>query len=273
MPCNYSPIGVDCGGSYPRMLDTLRSHLVEAGLSDKEANIYLALLQLGSATPNILAQKTQVNRSTAYLTLSSLEKRGLVSVVEARGKQCFVAAPPDRLAKLVDEAANRVQESRNKIVEALPALSALFQTADASPRVRFFEGEAALQEAREEMWATREPHWEVYAVDEEAVRVAAMKGEERIKLTERMRDGRLLIAIKPGIASIPEFHKEAFEVRVLDYARCPFRGSITLAGQKLCIMTTHADGMGVLIDSPDLTSGFRAMFEAAWHMAKPSSQK
>jgi len=253
------------------MLDTLRSHLVEAGLSDKEANIYLALLQLGSATPTVLAQKTHVNRSTAYLTLSSLQKRGLVSAVDARGKQCFVAESPERLIKLADQAKARLEESRKKLVEALPSLTAIFKIADTTPNVRFFEGPEALQAAREEMWATRAPLWEVYAVDEDALRIAAIKGEERIKITQRLRNSRLLVAIKPGVKTIAPFHKEGIEVRVLDYARCPFGGSIALAGHKLCIMTTHADGIGVLIDSADLTSGFRALFEAAWQTAKPPS--
>jgi sugar-specific transcriptional regulator TrmB len=246
------------------MLDTLRADLGAVGLSEKEANIYLALLQLGSATPNVLAQKTDVNRSTAYLTLASLQKRGLVSSVEARGKQCFVAEPPDRLAKLVDESVRRVEEGRMKILEAMPALSALFQVADSAPRVRFFEGAEALQAAREEMWATRAPICEVYAADEETLRVSALKEDERLKLTERMRGGRLLIAVKPGV-TLPKFHPEAFEVRFLDYARCPFRGSLTLADKKVCIVTTHAEGMGVLIDNPELTTVFRALFESAWH--------
>lgn len=249
------------------MLDTLRAHLGAIGLSDKESNIYLALLQLGSATPNILAQKTNLNRSTAYLTLSSLQKRGLVSSVEARGRQCFVAESPERLAKLVDESVRRVEEGRSKILEALPALSALFQVADSAPRVRFFEGAEALQAAREELWATRSAICEVYAADEETLRVASLKEEERFKLTARMRGGRLLVAVKPG-ASIPRFHPEAFEVRFLDYARCPFRGSLTMADQKLCIVTTHAEGMGVLIDNPELTTVFRALFESAWLASK-----
>ncbi len=249
------------------MLDTLRAQLGAAGLSDKEANVYLALLQLGSATPNVLARKAGVNRSTAYLTLSFLQKRGLVSSIEARGRQCFVAESPARLAVLVDESVRRVEAGRASILEAMPQLAALFQVADVVPRVRFFEGAEALQAAREEMWATRAAICEVYAADEATLQVASLKEDERIKLTERMRGGRLLIAVKPG-GVVPRFHPEAFEVRFLDYARCPFRGSLTLADAKVCIVTTHAEGMGVLIDSAELTTVFRALFESAWQASK-----
>jgi sugar-specific transcriptional regulator TrmB len=252
------------------MLDTLRSHLGSAGLSDKEANIYLALLQTGSATPQVLAERTKVNRSTAYLALASLQKRGLVSSVEARGKQCFVAEPPDRLTRLVDEAVRKVEEGRSKIMEALPSLVALFQVADPAPRVRFFEGANALQAAREEIWATRAPISEIFALDEDVLRIAAIKEEERIKLTQRIRGGRALVAIKPGL-SFPPRDPASFEIRLLDYHRCPFRGSLFVAGHKMCVITTHAEGMGIMINHPEITAVFQALFESAWATAKPHS--
>lgn len=250
------------------MLDTLRSHLGSAGLSEKEANIYLALLQTGSATPQVLAERAKVNRSTAYLALASLQKRGLVSSVEARGKQCFVAEPPDRLTRLVDDAVRRVEDGRNKILEALPSLMALFQVADPAPRVRFFEGAEALQAAREEIWATRAPISEIFALDEDMLRVAAIKQEERVKLTRHIRGARALVAIKPGL-SFPPRDPDSFEIRLLDFQRCPFRGSLFVAGHKMCIITTHADGMGIMVNHPEITAVFQALFESAWATAIP----
>lgn len=250
------------------MLDTLRSHLGSAGLSDKEANIYLALLQKGSATPQILAEQTKVNRSTAYLALASLQKRGLVSSVETQGKQCFVAEPPDRLTRIVDEAVRKVEEGRAKILEALPSLTALFQVADPSPRVRFFEGAEALQAAREEIWATRAPICEIFALDEDLLRVAAIKQAERVKMTQHIRGGRALVAMKPGL-ELPPRDPESYEIRLLDYHRYPFRGSLFVAGPKMCVITSHAEGMGLMVNNPELIAVFQALFESAWLTAKP----
>lgn len=250
------------------MIDELKAHLSSIGLSDKESAVYLALLTLRTANPQRLAEQASVNRSTTYLALEALQKHGLVSSVEKDNKIHYIAEHPERLVQLVD-AATREVEARKKCIEtALPHLLALFQVSGDAPRVRFFEGAEALQAAREEMWATRASVCEVFAVDEETARVATIKEAERIKLTERIRGGRLLVAIKPG-QILPRSHPDAFEVRALDYKQCPFRGSLTMAGNKLCVVTTNASGMGILVDSTELTTVFQALFEAAWASARP----
>ena len=40
----------------------LEQYLEEIGLSDKEASVYLALLQFDAATPAQIAEKTKLNR-------------------------------------------------------------------------------------------------------------------------------------------------------------------------------------------------------------------
>ena len=56
--------------------------LEEIGLSEKEAKIYLALLQVDSALISDLAEKTKINRTTVYPVLESLAKKGLVSELQ-----------------------------------------------------------------------------------------------------------------------------------------------------------------------------------------------
>ncbi len=249
------------------MLDTLKVDLVHTGLSEKEASVYLALLQLRTANPQQLARAAGVNRSTTYLALQALQTRALVSCIEKEGKICYVAEHPERLTQLVDAASRAVEARRNKMEDLLPHLMALFQSANDVPRVRFFEGEDALHHAREEMLATRQPMWEVYAADESMVQVAGIRERERLDIARRVREGRLLIAIKPG-CDIAPFHPDGFEARSIDYARCPFSGSVTIAGHKLCVITRSSKGMGILVDSHEMTSVFRALFESAWASAK-----
>ena len=58
----------------------LRILLKKIGFSEKEVLAYLSLLRLGGSQPvNLIAQKSGLNRSTTYHTLSSLVHRGMVS--------------------------------------------------------------------------------------------------------------------------------------------------------------------------------------------------
>ena len=60
----------------------MKEKLEKLGFSPKEADVYISLLELGSAVVSDVAKKAGINRSTAYVLLESLEKKGFVSVSE-----------------------------------------------------------------------------------------------------------------------------------------------------------------------------------------------
>lgn len=59
----------------------LEKYLQEIGLSEKEAQIYLALLQVDNDSIQGLSNRTKINRTTLYPVLESLSKKGLVSEI------------------------------------------------------------------------------------------------------------------------------------------------------------------------------------------------
>lgn len=71
-------------------------------LSEKEAVVYLASLELGSSTIQEIAKKSQISRSTAYEVIESLIKKGLMSSLTKGKKKYFSAAAPETLTTLID---------------------------------------------------------------------------------------------------------------------------------------------------------------------------
>ena len=61
------------------MIDELKNGLKELGFSEKESEVYLAMLELGPAAVQDIAKKAGVNRSTTYVMIESLKRRGLIS--------------------------------------------------------------------------------------------------------------------------------------------------------------------------------------------------
>ena len=51
--------------------------LQQIGLTEKEAKVYLAALELGEKAVQVIAQKAGVNRATTYFILESLIEKGL----------------------------------------------------------------------------------------------------------------------------------------------------------------------------------------------------
>ncbi len=65
--------------------------LIEFGLSEKEAKIYIALLELEIATVNEIAKKAGVNRSSTYVTLDGLISKGFVSISDDKNIRHYCA--------------------------------------------------------------------------------------------------------------------------------------------------------------------------------------
>ena len=76
------------------------NELKKFGLSEKEARVYLAALELGQASVQDIAKKSAVNRATTYLMIESLEKRGLMYKLIKNKKKLFAADTPERFLYL-----------------------------------------------------------------------------------------------------------------------------------------------------------------------------
>lgn len=77
--------------------------LERLGLSNKEARIYLALLNLGEVGASKIIKSTELHGQFVYNTLDTLEGRGLVQHSIVRGRKKFTAKSPDTLIILIDQ--------------------------------------------------------------------------------------------------------------------------------------------------------------------------
>ena len=73
----------------------LETELKKLNFSDKEARVYLALLELGEAPVQKIAEKAKVNRATTYVILESLKKKTAARTIKKqkrkikKGSYCF----------------------------------------------------------------------------------------------------------------------------------------------------------------------------------------
>ncbi len=250
------------------MFEDITSCLMEFGLANKEIVVYLAMLELGPKSVQDIARKAGINRSTTYVMIESLKRRGLVSTFEQKKKTMFVAETPQRLRRMMDEEVVKTRTKRERLDQALPRLLAIFHAIEDKPIVRYVEGEEALMRARQEMVHSREPIWELSAVDEPTVEIAQMGSEARIELSKKVSRSRSLLAIKPGMTP-PYFERRGFDVREISYNAYPFSGALVIVGKKVFVFTTKSSGVGVIVESGEIAAIARNLFDAAWKSGKP----
>jgi sugar-specific transcriptional regulator TrmB len=110
------------------------------GLSDKEAMVYLKLLEGGASSVRDLAELTALNRGTVYDLLKKLAEAGLVSYFHKDTKQKFVAEDPEKLIRLLADRESELENLEMQIKEIIPELKSLQEKGGDKPVTKFYEG-------------------------------------------------------------------------------------------------------------------------------------
>ncbi|HCM82319.1 MAG: Transcriptional regulator, TrmB [Candidatus Azambacteria bacterium GW2011_GWA2_42_9] len=140
----------------------LEKYLQEIGLTDKEASIYLALLQVDNASVASMAQKTKIKRPTVYVVLESLLKKGLVSQVQIGKKTHYQAEPPERLETYVERRKIMLDEQSRRLKDIIPQIKSIQRETGERPIVKYFEGREGAVSALEEFFGTDEKGGDAY---------------------------------------------------------------------------------------------------------------
>ncbi len=96
--------------------------LKEAGLTDGEIKVYLALLEIGSSTVGPILAKSGITRSIIYRILERLIKKGLVSYITKEKTKYYQAAQPDKLLDYIDNREKELKQNKNKVEKLIPQL-------------------------------------------------------------------------------------------------------------------------------------------------------
>ncbi|MFZ2882675.1 MAG: helix-turn-helix domain-containing protein, partial [Candidatus Moraniibacteriota bacterium] len=104
-----------------------------AGLSEKEAKVYVAVLELGEATIAEITKKSKIKRSTIYDILNTLKEKGIISQTRLNKRPIFLAENPKKMLE-------KLEEKKRGLEEAVPELLSIMNLLDKKPKIRYFEG-------------------------------------------------------------------------------------------------------------------------------------
>src|SRR3989338_8621401 len=100
----------------------LSQSLVDLGLSHSEAQIYLALLELGEAKVGTICNKLDIPNSHIYRQLDSLMQQGLVTYKIANNIKVYQANDPKSLQLLFEKKRAHLIEQEQILRFAIPKL-------------------------------------------------------------------------------------------------------------------------------------------------------
>jgi DNA-binding MarR family transcriptional regulator len=125
-----------------RSMEQIIETLKNLGFSEKEAAVYLALLQLGPATPYQIAKKAEIKRPTAYVIAENLVEKGLIVHVPGEEKKRYIARSPEALIETKEEGLAAAKA-------LLPKIRSLQKGTIEKPSILYFEGAEGVRQAYE----------------------------------------------------------------------------------------------------------------------------
>jgi len=125
--------------------------LTEAGLTQKESDVYVALIELGASSATQIIQKTGFHRAVVYDLLERLIEKGLVGYVIKGRKKFFEATNPNCLLEIL-------KEKEEKIKTLLPSLSELSQFKE-HLEVQIYKGKEGIKTVFEDILRANPKEW------------------------------------------------------------------------------------------------------------------
>ena len=121
-------------------MENLIQTLGSAGLTEKEAKVYIALLQLGKASSYAISSRSGLKKPTTYVILDELIKKSLVTKIPRVKKQQYIAKPPEEFFAMAEE---RLKQAK----KALPELITMGESEKVKVQTLFYEGAKGVDEA------------------------------------------------------------------------------------------------------------------------------
>lgn len=232
------------------MLEQLKA----AGLTENEAKVYIALIDLGPSLAGKISRRSGLHRRTVYDVTEMLIQKGLVGYILENNRRLFQASNPARFMEMIED-------KKRELLPLVSVLSSKFSKTKEKEETNFYKGKDGLKTIFEDQLN----HKEVLILG------ASPKAYETLQFyfhwyDKRRKERKIkarIIAQDKRIAKIP-----LAEIRYLPekYAN-PV--AINIYGDKVAIILWGSSKpMAVVIKNPEVSSGYRQYFELLWKVAR-----
>lgn len=140
--------------SYTLNMPDLIELTKQYGLSNNEAKLYIAALELGEASIQDMAKKTAVKRTSIYYMLDELEAKGVLTTVKRNKKTYYIATSPTDLLKSFrqrliefEKTADILEQHKGKIFKR--------------PRIYFLQGPSGFKQVWNLIFSSRPKEYRI----------------------------------------------------------------------------------------------------------------
>lgn len=252
----------------------LINELRKIGLSDKEAKVYLAALELGQSSVQDIAKKAGVNRPTTYVILDSLITKGLCSTYTDKAKKTrYIAESPEMIISVLELQKREIDEKQKMINDLMPQLRAVYNKQENKPVVRFFEGKDGLRTMVQEQMGSDEKLIRMFFSSDDIRKVYSQE-EINKAYQDRVAKKTKVKAIFTSKEGESRSNPSSLDERtVVPADKFPISCDVAFFDNKVRIASLKDKLNGVIIEDKNIYETMVSLFELAWLGAQSLKNK
>lgn len=241
--------------------------LLTLGLTQREVNVYLALLNIGSGTVTEITRKAGINRTTGYDILDALVGKGFVSISGKEPKQEYAAESPEKILAYLEQEQTKAQEKLESAKQLVPQLKTLHNISN-RPKVRYYEGTDGLKEVYEDTLKSKEDLRALANVEETESALDHYFPKYYQRRAAKNINMRAIFPDSPGARHLKS--KDSIEKRqtlIVPDNKYNLKPEINVYDNKVMIASWR-EKLGIIIESQEIADAFKMLFELAWKEAE-----
>jgi len=242
----------------------LKQKLLQFGLSEEEATVYLTVLELGGSFASTIAGKAGIPRVNCYYVLESLRKSGLITVNLKGNLKFFVAEPPQ---VLVNNMESKYQEAK----KILPELLSITNIYAYKPIIRSYEGISGIKNIFDQTLNAKSEVLGYTNLEALGDLLPDYLPSYTQKLVQRGIKTRLLSPFTDEARMFikrfypKKFPEELVEILFVNPKEFKFENQISIYDNTVAIMSLNPEElMGMVVESGVYARTERAVYNLAW---------
>lgn len=244
------------------LLDVLK----QIGFKDKKARAYLACLELGQVNAQEIAKKAEIERTSIYAILESLQKEGLISITVKKKTKYFIPAPPNKLVDLL-------RDKTDAAIRALPSFLSIFKNVKSRPKIKFYEDKESIKEILNDTLDCREKMLRNLVSVKD---IQELLGNTFLihYLEKRVKLGIKVKSLRPKEKEPKEWDLKAkTQEKVLRESRflpkdISFDVVCFIYDNKVALISSKKESFGFIIESHEFSQMMKILYDLIWNISR-----
>ncbi|MBU1132050.1 helix-turn-helix domain-containing protein [Patescibacteria group bacterium] len=244
------------------------------GLTEKQAQIYEILLNLGPSSITPIIKRTKLKKGDVYNILKALKEFHLLRENQERKKTIFRAEQPQNLQKLMIEKEKRIASDKVQLQNILPELTSLFQQTTERPIIQIFNGIEETKIFYNDLMTTKsEVLIFVSRYDWDDPKMEKLIKSNTLK---QFNKGIKIRALNPLLSEfskrerknyVNERKRKNIKIRFLP-KNCAFPSQIIIYDNKVGITSMKKELITTVIENDNIAQTVKSIFNFTWDSAK-----